>query len=155
MQVYAYRNHAGNYVTLCSRSVLVVFLNNVSIYWSLKNQTSYENSMSVSDLVEMNQACKYVSGIWYKLIIMGIPVEDPTYVCGDNQSVLANTTMPKSTIKKKSNVIVFHFVREWSARDECRMAHINTHIIFSDMMINPLTPGEKHMRFATMILHHL
>ena len=141
MQVYAYRNHAGNYVTLCSRSVLVVFLNNVPIYWSLKNQTSYENSMSVSDLVEMNQACKYVSGIWYKLIIMGIPVEDPTYVYGDNQYLLDNTTMPESTLKNESNTIALHFVREGSARDEWRKAYINKNIYFADMMTNPLPLG--------------
>ena len=57
-----------------------------------------------------------------------IPAKDPTYVYDDNQSILANTTMPKSTLKKKSNSIEFHFVREGSARYEWRMDYINTHI---------------------------
>ena len=47
----------------------------------------------------------------------GIPVEDTTYVYGDNQFVLDNTTMTKPTIKNKSNTIKFHFMREGSARD--------------------------------------
>jgi hypothetical protein len=50
--------------------------------------------------------------------MMGIPVECHTYSYGDNQSVLANKTMPHSNLKKKSNAIAFHFVREGTARDE-------------------------------------
>jgi hypothetical protein len=62
--------------------------------------------------------------------MMGIPVESHTYIYGDNQSVLANTTMPHSNLKKKSNAIAFHFVREGTARDEeWRTAYINTHMI--------------------------
>ena len=37
---------------------------------------------------------------------------------GDNQTVLANTTNPTSALKKKSNAIAYHFVREGVARDE-------------------------------------
>ena len=55
-------------------------------------------------------------------------MEYPTCVYGDNQSVLANTTIPKSTLNNKSNAIAFHFVQEGSARDEWRKAYINTHI---------------------------
>ena len=35
---------------------------------------------------------------------------EPAYVFGDNKSVLANTTAPGSTLKKKSNAIAYHFV---------------------------------------------
>ena len=38
---------------------------------------------------------------------MGIPVEGPTCIYGDNQSVLANTTIPDSTLKKESQHIVY------------------------------------------------
>ena len=44
--------------------------------------------------------------------MMGIPVEGPTCIYGDNQSVLANTTIPDSTLKKKSQSIAYHFVHE-------------------------------------------
>ena len=40
MQVYVYSNHDVYYVTHHSRSLLGVFLNNVTIYWIWKNQTS-------------------------------------------------------------------------------------------------------------------
>ena len=50
--------------------------------------------------------------------MMGIPVEGPMYVYGDNQSVLANTTIPDSTLKKKTQSIAYQFVHGAVARDE-------------------------------------
>jgi hypothetical protein len=63
--------------------------------------------------------------------MIGIPVESHIYVYGDNQSVLANTTMPHSNLKKKSNAIAFHFVREGTARDDgelLTLTHMITHL---------------------------
>ena len=47
--------------------------------------------------------------------MMGIPCEGPTYIDGDNKSVLFNTSVPNLTVQKKSNSIAFHFVREGCA----------------------------------------
>ena len=63
--------------------------------------------------------------------MMGIPVEGPVYISGDNQSVLANTTIPDSQLKKKSQSIAYHYVREGVARDEWRTSYINTHVNFA------------------------
>ena len=54
---------------------------------------------------------------------MGIPVEGPTCIYGDNQPVLAYTTIPDSTLKKKSQSIAYHFVREGAARDVMNGGH--------------------------------
>ena len=43
---------------------------------------------------------------------MGIPFSGPCFVYGDNNSVLYNTTLPESTLKKKSNSVSYHDVRE-------------------------------------------
>ena len=87
--------------------------------------------------------------------MMGIPCEEPTYIYGDNQSVLANTTMPHSVLKKKSNAIAYHFVREGCARDEWRTTYINTHFNPADLLTKPLPAGEKRVRFVRMLLHHI
>ncbi len=50
-----------------------------------------------SEFVVMKQATEYIWGLRYKLQMMGITVDEPAYVFGDNQSVLANTTAPGST----------------------------------------------------------
>ena len=58
--------------------------------------------------------------------MMGIPCAVPTFVYGDNQSVLENTSVPQSVLKDKSNLIVYHFVREGFARDEWRTTYVRS-----------------------------
>ena len=103
----------------------------------------------------MKQCTEYIRGLKYKLRMMGIPCEGPAYIYGDNQSVLANTTIPESTLKKKSQSIAYHFVREGAARDEWRTAYVNTHLNPADLLTKPLPAGEKRSGFVRMILHHL
>jgi hypothetical protein len=87
--------------------------------------------------------------------MLGIPCEDPTFVYDDNQSVLCNTSIPESTLKKKSQSIAYHFVREGSARNEWRTAYVNTHLNPADLLTKPLPPGEKQKSFVWMLLHHI
>ena len=110
MRVYVDADHAGDLVTQRSRIGFLVFLNGAPIYWSSKKQTSCETSTFGSEFVAMKQATEYIRGLWYKLRMMGITVDEQDFVFGDNQSVLANTTAPGSTLKKKSNAIAYHFV---------------------------------------------
>ena len=60
----------------------------------------------------MNLACKCICILQYKLRMMGIPFSDYCFVYGDKSSVLYNTTLLESTLKKKSNSISYHEVRE-------------------------------------------
>ena len=85
--------------------------------------------------------------------MMGITVDEPVFVFGDNQSVLANTTAPSSTLKKKSNAIAYHFVREGRAHDEWRTMYINTNDNLADLLTKPLA-GPKRSKFVGMLLHH-
>jgi hypothetical protein len=113
-------DHASDTISRRSRTGFVVYLNCALVYWLSKKQTSVESSSFGSEFVAMKQLCKYLRGLRYKLRMMGIPVLGPTYIQGDNQSVLANTTIPESTLKKKNQSIAYHFVREGVARGEWR-----------------------------------
>ena len=154
MRVFVDSDHAGDLITRRSRTGFIVFLNGAPIYWSSKRQNSCETSTFGSEFVAMKQATEYIRGLRYKLRMMGIRVDEPAFVFGDNQSVLANTTNPSSTLKKKSNAIAFEFVREGVARDEWRTAYINTHDNIADLLTKPLA-GEKRRKFVSMILHHI
>eukprot|EP00957_Ditylum_brightwellii_P030465 2306926-Ditylum_brightwellii.AAC.1 len=74
---------------------------------------------------------------------MGIPCEGPANIYADNQLVLANTTIPDSTLKMKSQSIASHFVREGSKRDEWQTSYINTSENESDLLTKVLPDEEK------------
>lgn len=154
MRAFVDADHAGDSMTRKSRSGFLIYLNNAPIYWMSKKQTGIETSSFGSEFTAMKHCCEYIRGLRYRLRMMGIPVMGPTYIYGDNQSVLYNTTLPDSVLKKKSQSIAYHFVREGSARDEWRTAYVNTHENPADILTKPLS-GEKREGFVNMILHHI
>ena len=103
----------------------------------------------------MKKAVEYVRGLQYKLRMMGIPCEDPTFVYGDNKSVLANTSMPVSTLKKNMNLLSYHFISEVCAHDEWRTAYVNTNFNLADLLTKCLPSGEKRRGFVRKFLHWL
>ena len=148
-------DHASDTVSRRSRTGFLIYLNCALVYWWSKKQTSVESSSFGSQFVAMKQCCEYIRGLRYKLRMMGIPVEGPTYIYGDNQSVLANTTIPDSTLKKKSQSIAYHFVHEGVARDEWRTSYVNTHDNEADLLTKQLPHGDKRKGFACNLLHHI
>jgi hypothetical protein len=87
--------------------------------------------------------------------MMGIPLHGPCYICGDKQLVLANTTKPGSTLKKKSQIIAYHFVRGGAANDEWRTSYVSTHENEADLLTKLLPAGEKRRGFVRNLLHHI
>ena len=135
-------DHAGESLTSRSRTGFIVMSNNAPIYWHSKKHTYIETSTFGSEMMPMKQSADYIRGFRYKLRMFGIPVEDLSYMYGDNQSVLAGSTRTESTLKKKAQSIAFHFIREGCAADELRTTYINTSENISYLMTKPLS-GEK------------
>jgi hypothetical protein len=148
-------DHAADTVTRRSRTGFFVYLNCAPVYWLSKKQTSCESSSFSSEFVAMKQCCEYLRGLQYKLRMMGIPCEGPACIHGDNQSVLASCGIPYSILKKKSQSITYHFVREGAARDEWRTSYVNTHDNEADLLTKLLPSGEKRNGFVAKLLHHI
>jgi hypothetical protein len=78
---------------------------------------------------------EYAYSLRYKLRMMGMTVDEPMFVFGDNQSVLTNTTAPVSTLRNKSNAISYHFIQEGCARNQWHTAYVNTKNNVADLII--------------------
>ena len=80
---------------------------------------------------------------------MGIPCDGPAYILGDNQSVLCNTTISSSTLKKKCQSIAYILIRERVARDEQRTVYIKSDDNDSDLLTKKLPSGEMRKDRST------
>ena len=74
----------------------------------------------------MKSCTEYIPELKFKLQMMVIQCDFPTFIYGDNQYVLANTTMPHLMLKKKSNSIAYYFVREGTDQDKWRATYNKT-----------------------------
>ena len=153
LRLFVDADYAGNEMDRRSRTGFIVFLNNAPILWHSKKQTRVENSVFGSEFIAMRTGLEVVQGIRYKLRMMGIPLNTPTYVYGDNMSVIHNTSKPESTLKKKANSVCYHYIRECIAAGEALTAHIATHQNPSDTCTKCLPAGEKRDYLNGMILH--
>ena len=82
----------------------------------------------------------------YKLRMLGVPIKGPALLLGDNNSVILNTTVPSSPLKKKHNAIAWHRVREAIACKILVFAKIDSKDNYADMLTKPLPP---------VLFHHL
>ena len=82
-------DHASDTVMQQLHTGFIIYLNCSSIYWWSRKQ----NSVTLLYITRLGMLC-----------------EESMYVYGDNQSILVNTTILDSTLKKKSQCIAYHFI---------------------------------------------
>ena len=107
-----------------------------------------------AEFVAMKTVVEALRGLRYKLRMMGVPCEEPTYLLGDNMSVIHNTSKPESTLKKKSNSICYHAVREAVAMGEVLTAHVKTNDNFADLQTKVLY-GSKRRTMVDYVLRDI
>jgi hypothetical protein len=71
-------------------------------------------------------------------------LDGPALMLGDNMSVVLNTTVHSSVLKKKHNAIEYHRVREAIAARIMRFAYIKSEENVSDMLTKPLSNKKFH-----------
>ena len=91
-------NHAGKVVPGRSHTGVFIYVINTSIIWFSKKENTAESSTFGLELVAIRIAQDLIVAIRYKLRIFGVPLDGPTGVMCDNQSVVKNTSFPQSKL---------------------------------------------------------
>jgi hypothetical protein len=80
----------------------------------------------------------------YKMRMLGVTLEPETMLVGDNMSVVLNTTIPSSSLKKKHLGCAYHRVREAIAGRFVAYGHIKSEQNLADVGTKPLGPTSFH-----------
>jgi hypothetical protein len=80
------------------------------------------------------QATEQIMDLRYTLRMMGIPIDGPAWMFGDNQSVLISSTVPHSCLNKRHNALSYHRVREAIAAGIINFMHVDGKSNPSDIM---------------------
>ena len=152
MTTFVDSDHAGDKVTRRSRTGVLIFLNRAPIVWFSKKQNSIETSSFGSEFTAMKVGVEISEGLRYKLRMMGVPLTGSTQVKADNMSVVTNTSQPESTLKKKSNSIAYHYVRERAASGAIAVSYEPTETNPADMLTK-IQSGPVRKRLIAGVLH--
>ena len=74
---------------------------------------------------------------------------------GDNKSVLYNTKLPESTLKKKRNDIAYHAVTEGVTTGEWITGYEPTDTNVSDLLTNPVPGGKRRTRLVRGVMYYI
>ena len=151
MTVYVDADHAHDQITRRSVTGIVAFLNNTPIRWISKRQKTVETSTYGSELIAARIATELIMELRYTLRMMGVPIDGPALMLGDNMSVVLNTSVPSSVLKKKHLAIGYHRVREAIACGILKFAHIRSDENIADILTKPL-PNPKFYPLVKSIL---
>lgn len=150
-------NHAGNVVTRRSHTGILIYVQNAPIIWFSKRQNTVETSTFGSEFIAMRTAKELIVALRYKLRMFGVPIkgpfgedDGPAIVHCDNAGVVANTTVPTSTLTKKHNSINYHACREAVSAGIMLVSKENTEFNLADLFTKILG-ANKRMTFRQIL----
>ena len=131
-------DHAHDQVTRRSVTGIVIMINGMVWKTISKRQKTVESATYGSELVASRIAVEQAISLRYTLRMLGVPVNGSVLMLGDNKSVVLNTTVPSSALKKKHCAINYHRVREAIAGKIVKYVHINSQLNIADVLTKPL-----------------
>jgi hypothetical protein len=99
-------------------------LNATPIDWTSKRQATVETATYGSEFSAARTATEQIIDFRYTLRMMGVPLDGPGWLFGDNEGVVKSSTIPHSTLKKRHNALSFHRVREAVANGVMYFIHL-------------------------------
>ena len=123
-----------------SCSGILHMLNSTPVEWFSKKQGTVEAATYGSEFMAARIAVQQILDIRLTLRYMGIPIDGPAWMLGDNESVIKSSTIPASVLKKRHNALSYHTVRAAVAAGIIEFRHIPGIYNPSDMLTKHLEP---------------
>jgi hypothetical protein len=75
---------------------------------------------------------------------LGVDLDGPSLMLGNNMSVVLKTSVPSSVLKKKHNAIAYHRVQEAIAAKVMRFVYVKSDENINDILTMPLGNEKFH-----------
>ena len=92
---------------------MMIFCNTAMIEWVSKKQATIESSVFGAEFVAMKFGIEKLRGLRYKLHMMGVPIDGPSLVYGDNLSLSRILRHPNRNLKKRTTLFVTMRCTNW------------------------------------------
>ena len=109
---YVDSNYAHNKATCQSMTGLIIFIGRMPVFCIAKRQGAIETSTYRTKFIAMKRVVEKMISVRYMLHYLGVKVTKPTNILRDKRSIILNSTVPSSLLKKKHIAIAYHKTRE-------------------------------------------
>ena len=139
-------------ITECSTTGTIHMLNKTPIEWFIKRQSTVKTSTYDTEFVSARTCTEQIISLRYQLRMMGIPIDGPSYMFGDNEGVVKSSTIPEGNLKKRHNANSFHCVREAIVAKIIHFIHIDGKLNPADVLTKN-TPRDIWWSLLKPIIH--
>ena len=87
------------------------FFNKTPIDWYTKLQSTVETATFGSEYIAARTCTEQIIDLRNTLRYLGVPVEGPSYMFGDNETVVNTASVPHGKLHKRHNALAFHKTR--------------------------------------------
>ena len=118
-------------------------LNKTPVDWFSKLQNTVETATYGSEFVAARTCTEQIIDLRTTLRYLGVPVDGPSFMFGDNESVVNSSSIPHAKLHKRHNALSFHRAREAIAAKITRFYHMKG-------KTNPADILSKHWSYASV-----
>jgi hypothetical protein len=83
-------------------------------------------------------AAQQIINLLYTLRMMGITLDGPSRMFGDNKIVITSSTITHSTLNKRHNALSYHCVCEYIVAKSLYLLHVAGKVNLTDMLTKPI-----------------
>ena len=110
------------------------YINKTPVDWYTRKQATVETATYGSEFSAARTAIEQIHGLRQTLRYLGVPIDGPSYLFGDNGSVVTSSTIPDSQLGKRHHALSYHYVREAIASEMIAFHHCPGEINPSDIL---------------------
>ena len=121
-----------------SASGVLEMLNQTPVDWFSKRQNQVETAVHGSEFMVAWIGCERLIDLRHTLRSFGVPLDGPSWMFGDNKSVVTSSAVPHSRLSKRWNALSHHRVREAIAGRWLRFEHVPGMENPADILTEPL-----------------
>ena len=144
-------DHAGDKITRRSPTGIILFGNSAPLIWYSKRQNAIESSTFGAEFVALRKATEMITSFCCKLQMFGIPLEGPSMVFCNNETVYCNAAIVESKLRRKHNSICFHLVRKAVAAGKMVVSKIDGNENLADLQTKSVpSHRKKYLRSKIM-----
>jgi len=152
--IFVDADHGSNRADRRSITGYVIFIGSMIYKWKSKRQTSVEAATFGAEFCATRVAVEEAIAIKHMLHSIGVPIDGPILILGDNKSVIDNTTIAGSALKKKHLSIAYHLTREALAAGIIIIQHIRSEDNVADILTKVLPGPLFHKHVKTLMIRH-
>ena len=116
----------------------VIFVGDMPYKWGSERKKLTALSTYGAEFMAMKTAVEEVTAVRYMVRCLGVHVTKPSYILGDNRSVIIQSTVHSSLLKKKHVAIAYHLTREATANGTVHPLKTKSEWNFADLLTKAL-----------------